>query len=125
MAWERIGHPSEMVAIDQEIEVKVLHIDREKQKIALGLKQKDRNPWENIETKYPVDSVSSWRSRQRDELRCVRQTRTRYRRPGSHQRDELDETRQSSRANWSTSATKIDVKILGVDPGRPTAFTWA
>ena len=34
----------------------MLHIDREKQKIALGLKQKDRNPWENIEEKYPVDS---------------------------------------------------------------------
>ncbi|XZE52371.1 30S ribosomal protein S1 [Planctomycetaceae bacterium SH139] len=57
MAWERIGHPTEMVTIDQEIEVKVLHIDREKQKIALGLKQKDRNPWENIEEKYPVESV--------------------------------------------------------------------
>jgi predicted RNA-binding protein with RPS1 domain len=57
MAWERIGHPSEMVTIDQEIEVKVLHIDREKQKIALGLKQKDRNPWDNIENKYPVESV--------------------------------------------------------------------
>lgn len=57
MAWERIGHPSEMVAIDQEIEVKVLHIDREKQKIALGLKQKDRNPWDNVAEKYPVDSV--------------------------------------------------------------------
>ncbi len=57
MAWERIGHPTEMVAIDQEIEVKVLHIDREKQKIALGLKQKDRNPWENIADKYPVGSV--------------------------------------------------------------------
>jgi len=57
MAWERIGHPSEMVSIDQEIEVKVLHIDREKQKIALGLKQKDRNPWDNVATKYPVGSV--------------------------------------------------------------------
>ena len=57
MAWERIGHPSEMVSIDQEIEVKVLHIDREKQKIALGLKQKDRNPWDNVAVKYPVESV--------------------------------------------------------------------
>ncbi len=57
MSWERIGHPSEMVAIDQEIEVKVLQIDREKQKIALGLKQKQKNPWENIVEKYPVGSV--------------------------------------------------------------------
>jgi small subunit ribosomal protein S1 len=57
MSWERIGHPSEMVTIDQEIEVKVLHIDREKQKIALGLKQKQRNPWDNVESKYPVGST--------------------------------------------------------------------
>ena len=44
MSWGRIGHPSEMVAIDQEIEVQILHIDREKEKIALGLKQKTRQP---------------------------------------------------------------------------------
>jgi small subunit ribosomal protein S1 len=57
MSWERIGHPSEMVAIDQEIEVMILHIDREKEKIALGLKQKQNNPWEKVEETYPVNSV--------------------------------------------------------------------
>src|SRR5688572_869730 len=57
MSWERIGHPSEMVAIDQEIEVMVLHIDREKKKIALGLKQKGHNPWDQVIEKYPKDSV--------------------------------------------------------------------
>jgi small subunit ribosomal protein S1 len=57
MSWERISHPTEMVAIDQEIEVKILQIDREKQKIALGLKQKQNNPWDNIEEKYPVGTV--------------------------------------------------------------------
>src|SRR5437868_12838969 len=57
MSWERIGHPSEMVAIDQEIEVMVLHIDREKKKIALGLKQKGNNPWDKVIDKYPVGSV--------------------------------------------------------------------
>ena len=44
MSWGRISHPSEMVAIDQEIEVQILHIDREKEKIALGLKQKIGQP---------------------------------------------------------------------------------
>ncbi|MFN0016780.1 MAG: 30S ribosomal protein S1 [Pirellulaceae bacterium] len=57
MSWERIGHPTEMVAIDQELEVKVLHIDREKKKIALGLKQLLSNPWENVVDKYPVGAV--------------------------------------------------------------------
>ncbi|WP_254513565.1 30S ribosomal protein S1 [Anatilimnocola floriformis] len=57
MSWDRIGHPSEMVSIDQELEVMVLHIDREKQKIALGLKQKGHNPWTNVAEKYPVGST--------------------------------------------------------------------
>jgi small subunit ribosomal protein S1 len=57
MSWGRIGHPSEMVAIDQEIEVQILHVDREKEKIALGLKQKTASPWESVESKYPVGSV--------------------------------------------------------------------
>src|SRR4028118_1688349 len=57
MSWGRINHPSEMLKIDQQVEVKVLQIDKDKEKIALGLKQKDASPWENIETKYPVGSV--------------------------------------------------------------------
>jgi small subunit ribosomal protein S1 len=57
MSWGRLNHPSEMLKIDQQVEVKVLSIDLNKEKIALGLKQKDASPWENIETKYPVGSV--------------------------------------------------------------------
>jgi small subunit ribosomal protein S1 len=57
MSWGRINHPSEILKNDQEIEVKVLSIDKDKEKIALGLKQKDASPWENIETKYPMGSV--------------------------------------------------------------------
>jgi small subunit ribosomal protein S1 len=57
MSWERIGHPTDMVKIDQELEVMVLHIDREKQKIALGLKQKQNNPWVEVDSKYPKGSV--------------------------------------------------------------------
>src|SRR3954462_3994758 len=57
MSWGRINHPSEVLKIDQEIEVKALSIDKDKEKIALGLKQKDASPWENIESKYPVGSV--------------------------------------------------------------------
>ncbi len=54
MSWGRINHPSEMVKIDDEIEVMILNIDREKEKIALGLKQKFPSPWDNVDTKYPV-----------------------------------------------------------------------
>ncbi len=54
MSWGRIGHPTEMVKIDDEIEVMVLHVDREKEKIALGLKQRFPSPWDAVESKYPV-----------------------------------------------------------------------
>ena len=57
MSWGRIGHPSEMVSIDQEIEVQVLHIDREREKIALGMKQRTASPWAKVADKYPVGTV--------------------------------------------------------------------
>ena len=57
MSWGRIGHPSEMVSIEEEIEVMILNIDHEKEKIALGLKQKHASPWDGVEDKYPVNST--------------------------------------------------------------------
>lgn len=56
MSWERINHPSELVKIEQEIEVKILNIDLGKEKIALGLKQLKASPWEDIEERYPIKS---------------------------------------------------------------------
>ena len=59
MSWGRISHPTEMVKIDDEIEVMVLNIDYDKEKIALGLKQKSASPWANIGDKYPVNTKVS------------------------------------------------------------------
>ena len=59
MSHTRISHPSQMVSMDEELEVKVLNIDREKVKIALGLKQLLPNPWDEVETKYPIGSVNT------------------------------------------------------------------
>lgn len=53
MTWKRIKHPSEMVELNQKIEVKILSIDKDKGRVALGLKQKGPNPWDEIERKYP------------------------------------------------------------------------
>jgi small subunit ribosomal protein S1 len=53
MTWKRIKHPSELVHLGQEIDVVILHVDRDKGRVALGLKQKEENPWEEIEKKYP------------------------------------------------------------------------
>ncbi|MFC1668300.1 30S ribosomal protein S1 [Chlamydiota bacterium] len=54
MTWGRISHPSELVAIGDAIEVIILDFDKEKQRVSLGLKQKTKNPWEDVDTKYPI-----------------------------------------------------------------------
>src|SRR5215216_5835141 len=54
MSWGRIGHPSELLKVGQEIDVVVLDINREKERVSLGLKQKMTNPWDNIEGKFPI-----------------------------------------------------------------------
>jgi small subunit ribosomal protein S1 len=53
MTWKRIKHPSEMVHLGQKLEVMILSVDKDKGRVALGLKQKEANPWDQIEQKYP------------------------------------------------------------------------
>ncbi len=54
LSWGRISHPSEVVDLDQEIEVVVIGVDKDNEKISLGLKQKSASPWENVEERYPI-----------------------------------------------------------------------
>jgi small subunit ribosomal protein S1 len=54
MSWGRINHPSELLKVGQEVDVVVLDINYEKERVSLGLKQKLANPWDDIDTKYPV-----------------------------------------------------------------------
>ena len=57
MSWGRISHPSEMLELGQEIEVMILDIDFEKERVSLGLKQKSKNPWDEVESKYAVGNI--------------------------------------------------------------------
>ena len=57
MSWGRITNPKEMLEVGQEIEVMVLDIDFDKERVSLGLKQKTSNPWDDVDTKYPVGST--------------------------------------------------------------------
>jgi small subunit ribosomal protein S1 len=54
MSWGRIAHPSEMVKQGEEIEVMVIEVNREKERVSLGLKQTKKNPWDDIDHKFPV-----------------------------------------------------------------------
>ena len=57
ISWCRVRHPSEILKVGQEVEVQVIKYDEETKKVSLGMKQLQENPWETIETKYPVDSI--------------------------------------------------------------------
>ena len=54
MSWGRLGHPSEILKVGQELDVVVLDVNKEKERVSLGLKQKLANPWDSIETKFPI-----------------------------------------------------------------------
>ena len=56
MSWGRVNPPSEMLHIGQSLEVVILEVDREKERVSLGLKQMTDNPWADIERKYPINS---------------------------------------------------------------------
>ncbi len=93
MSWGRINHPSEMVQVGQELEVVILDVDQEKERISLGLKQRLPNPWDEIETKYPVGQPRARQGRQPGALRRVRRNRGGRRRPGARIRNVLDQAR--------------------------------
>src|SRR5438067_8056755 len=56
MTWGRLGHPSELLKVGQELDVVVLDINKEKERVSLGLKQTQKNPWEETEGRFPVGS---------------------------------------------------------------------
>jgi small subunit ribosomal protein S1 len=56
MAWKRVKHPSEVVKVGDEIEVRILKFDRERSRVSLGLKQLGADPWENIARRYPPNT---------------------------------------------------------------------
>jgi small subunit ribosomal protein S1 len=54
MSWGRISHPSEMLKVGEEIDIMIIEVDRDRERVSLGLKQTTANPWDSIENRYPV-----------------------------------------------------------------------
>jgi 4-hydroxy-3-methylbut-2-enyl diphosphate reductase len=61
MSWGRVGHPSEVLREGERVRVQVLRLDRERDRISLGLRQVLANPWDDVERRYPVDSIHEGR----------------------------------------------------------------
>ena len=115
MSWERINHPSEMVTLDQELDVVILNIDRDKQKIALGLKQKQKNPWDTVVDKYPKSSVHHGQV-----VNVMSYGAFVKLEPGIEGLVHISEMSWTKRINHPNELVnigdEIDVVILGVDP---------
>jgi small subunit ribosomal protein S1 len=115
MSWERINHPSEMVALDQELDVVILNVDRDRQKIALGLKQKQKNPWDTVVDKYP--QASTHRGQVVNVMSYGAFVKLE---PGIEGLVHISEMSWTKRINHPNELVnigdEIDVVILGVDP---------
>ncbi len=61
MAWRRVNHPSEILEIGQTVKVQVVKINKETQRISLGMKQLEEDPWSNVEERFPLESVHKGR----------------------------------------------------------------
>lgn len=70
MAWRRIKHPSEAVEVGQDVKVKVLKFDRERNRVSLGLKQLGDDPWNDVEQTYPVGTIADARVTNLTEYGC-------------------------------------------------------
>ena len=91
MTWGRLSHPSEMLKTGQEVTVVVLDINREKERVSLGLKQLQSNPWDKIEERFPIGKHCARQDHEPGALWRVRGTRGRRRRLDPRVRVELDQ----------------------------------
>ena len=93
MSYGRVSHPTEMVQIGREVEVKILDIDWQRERISLGMKQLQAYPWKDVAEQVPGRHAGAGQGGLDHQLRRVRRARAGHRGPGAHLRDELDPQR--------------------------------
>ena len=71
ISWRRINHPREMLTIGQQVQVQVIKFNAETQRISLGMKQLEADPWEGVDVKYPISGKFSGRVTNITEIRCI------------------------------------------------------
>lgn len=117
MAWRRVKHPSEMVAIGDEIDVVVLKFDREKNRVSLGMKQTDKDPWEEITLTYPIGSKHKGRVTNLADYGCFVEIAEGI--EGLVHMSEMDWTNKNVHpANIVQIGDEVEVMILDVDVER-------
>ncbi len=117
MAWKRIKHPSEIVNIGEEIEVKVLKFDREKNRVSLGLKQLGEDPWGDIKNRYPANSITKGVITNLTDYGCFAELETGV--EGLVHVSEMDWTNKNVHPSKIINlGDEVDVMILEIDEER-------
>ena len=97
MAWRRVNHPSEVLAIGETVKVQIIRINPETQRISLGMKQLEADPWEGVDAKYPVGAKFTRPRHQHHRLRRLRGAGAGRRGPGPRLRNVLDQEERPPR----------------------------
>lgn len=117
MAWKRIKHPSEIVQVGDEIEVKVLKFDRDRNRVSLGLKQLGEDPWVDIKARYPEEQVVKARVTNLTDYGCFAELEEGV--EGLVHVSEMDWTNKNIHPSKVVSVgDEIDVMILDIDEER-------
>lgn len=117
MAWRRIKHPSEVVEVGQDLKVKVLKFDRERNRVSLGLKQLGTDPWDNVGATYPVGSIVKARVTNLTDYGCFAEISEGI--EGLVHVSEMDHTNKNIHPSKVVQVgDEVDVMILDIDEER-------
>ena len=97
ISWKRVNHPQDVLGVGQNVHVQVIRFNRETQRISLGMKQLEADPWDGVELKYPVRDQVHRPRHQHHRLRRLRRAGGRRRGSGPRLRDELDQEERPPR----------------------------
>jgi small subunit ribosomal protein S1 len=97
IAWRRVNHPTDVLSIGQTVKVQIIKINPETQRISLGMKQLEADPWEGVEAKYPVGAKFKGRVTNITDYGAFVELEAGHRGPGARLGDELDQEERPSR----------------------------
>ena len=117
LSWNHVNHPSEVVKVGDEVEVEVLDVDLQRERISLGLKQTTEDPWIKLVESYPVGSIVDGKVTKIVPFGAFVELGQSHRGPGAHLRDGHAPHRHACSGRQSP-ATMVKVKVMEINPDR-------
>ncbi len=118
LAWRRVKHPSEVLAVGDEVEAKVLKFDQEKNRVSLGMKQLGEDPWVGLSRRYPPGTRLFGKVTNLTDYGAFVEIESGHRGPGARVRDGLDQQERASVASVVQLGDEVEVMVLEIDEER-------